>query len=355
MANAFASLGHDVALYVSTRKTAIAESPEAYYGVPFRFMLKWVSIPDIVGSIHRFPKILHPYLYILERIFFSISFILTMWNKSYDLIYCRDDLVLWCVALFFPRQKVVWESHEGKHNFFSKRLLSQGLTVVISEGIKERYVSLGHNPELIFVAHDAVDDSFFSAPADRAQVRMRLGIASEKPVVLYIGGLDAWKGVYTLFDAAVLLPHVHMAVIGGADTKIASLRIEYPSVQFLGSRPYRELPENQQAADILVIPNTAKDVLSSSYTSPLKLFAHMTSRVPLIVSDIPSLRAVLDEASALFFEPDNPRSLAEGISQVLHNPEEAHTRALHAYELSKRYTWKERARVILLAEQERSL
>lgn len=138
-----------------------------------------------------------------------------------------------------------------------------------------------------------------------------------------------------------------MVVIGGSDKEIALLRVQYPLVQFLGARPYRELPLNQQAADILVVPNTAKNTLSSSYTSPLKLFAHMTARIPLIVSDIPSLRAVVDDSAVSFFSPDDSQSLAHAISKVLQSPEDSQKKASVAYEKSKQHTWRKRAERVL--------
>lgn len=347
MANAFASLGHDVTLFTTTRKTHITESPETYYGVRFSFAQKRIRILDIVGHIHSFPKFLHTYLYLLERLLFAISFVFSTRGETYDVLYCRDEWVLWFVSLFRQKQKVVWESHEAKYNHAARKLIAHGNIVVISEGIRNRYVALGHSTDQFIVAHDAVDDTFFTPQVSKEDARQRLDLTSEKPVVMYIGGFDTWKGVATLFEVSLILDEVKLVVIGGTLKEVEAAREKYSRIQFLGSRPYKELPVYQRAADILVIPNTAKNELSANYTSPLKLFAHMTSNVPIVLSDIPSLRAVLDDGSAFFFIPDDVTSLRRVILDAISDPIEGVKKATSAYEKSLQYTWKQRAASIL--------
>jgi len=347
MANAFSALGHVVTLFVTTRQTAIAEEPETYYGVRFAFSLARIRIPDIVASLHRFPKVLHPYLFTFERMLFAFGFARVLRRESFDIVYCRDEWVLWFVTLFAPRAKVVWESLEAKHNLPARSLIARGRTVVISDGIRDRYVALGHRTENFVIAHDAVDDTFFAPQVSKAEARQRLGIVSDKPVVMYIGGFDAWKGVGTLFEASEMLPEAQVFVIGGKSDELPVLEKQYAKVRFLGPRPYKELPMHQQAADVLVVPNTAKNAQSASYTSPLKLFAHMTSKVPMVLSNIPSLSSVVGTDAAFFFTPDDAEDLSKVIVAVLKDGDVAKAKALRAYEQSSAYTWLHRASTIL--------
>ena len=95
------------------------------------------------------------------------------------------------------------------------------------------------------------------------------------------------------------------------------------------------------------MPNTATNKLSAKHTSPLKLFAHLASKVPLIVSDIPSLRNVVTNEHVTFFTADNPEDLVKQIHSVLAEQGSAHEKAMRAYELSKQFTWKQRAMEII--------
>jgi glycosyltransferase involved in cell wall biosynthesis len=347
MANAFASLGHEVTLFVSTRKTHIAEDPESYYGVRFAFKVVRTWIPDIVGRIHSFPKFFHAYLYTLERVWFGMSFVLATRTTTFDLLYCRDEWVLCVISFFRPSQKIVWESHEAVTSYVARRVVARHKTVVISEGVRDVYRRLNVPENRLLVARGAIDDRFFEPLIAPQEARQTLALPHDKPLALYIGGFDEWKGVHTFFKAAELIPQVRCVAIGGTLDELSMLRNLYPSVTFLGPRPYRELSAHQRAADVLVIPNTSRNAHSSEYTSPLKLFAHMTSGVPLVLSDIASLRSVLTKEEAFFCTPDDPGALAHAIVDVITHPDEALQRAEAARKKAATNTWQNRARAIL--------
>jgi glycosyltransferase involved in cell wall biosynthesis len=206
---------------------------------------------------------------------------------------------------------------------------------------------LGNTCSLL-VAHDGVSEDFFTdLPTDaKRKAREKFNIPLDKKVVAYIGGFDAWKGVETFFEAASFNTDVLFVAIGGSTEQINKIQDIYPRVKFLGFSPYTELAFNQQIADILVIPNTAKNILSSSYTSPLKLFAYMTSEVPILCSDIDSLRSVVSEESAYFFEADNAQALAGKVDEILNDQAGSSKKADQALTLAKNYTWKKRAALI---------
>ena len=135
--------------------------------------------------------------------------------------------------------------------------------------------------------------------------------------------------------------------MGEGEEPLEIARQRHPGVTFLGFHPYRELADNQSAADVLVLPNSGKTDISAKYTSPLKLFTYMASGKPIIASDLPSLREVLSERNAFLVKPDDPDALAAGIRYALEHPDEAAKRAAQALEDVKRYTWESRAKHIL--------
>ena len=57
----------------------------------------------------------------------------------------------------------------------------------------------------------------------------------------------------------------------------------------------------------------------------------MAARCPLIVSNIPEHRAILDEKSALILPPEDPAAVARGIVSVLSDRDAARRRAEWAY------------------------
>lgn len=350
MCNAFSANGCDVNLLVSSRSTGIVDTPETYYGTILHFKITKLSVFDLTRLVLKVPKLFWSILYAVQRISFLVSFVILHTSNKYTVVYGRDEWILWMASFFTPKTHIIWESHEAKYNFPARRLLARCKNVVvISEGIKDAYVKLGHKNQKFVIAHDAVDITFFQPLVTKALVRAKLGISGPKKVLLYIGGLDRWKGVETLFEASLLLDDVQVVIIGGKEHQISRFTKKYPKILFLGAMPYRDLPANQQAADILIIPNTAKNNLSSKYTSPLKLFAYMTSKIPIILSDIPSLRAIVSDQEGTFYTPDDPVSLAKSVILVLNEYTRAEEKAIQAFEISKRYTWDTRAEHILSA------
>jgi glycosyltransferase involved in cell wall biosynthesis len=335
MCQAFQENNMAVTLFANKRVSGSLEEVKSYFKLTVTF--------SFVRLDHGFfsPKI--RFSYYVSETWFALRFLSSQSSKQFDVIYSRHEWVLWLLSFFIDAKKLVWESHEAHYSVPVKKILKKGIrTVVISEGILEAYLKKGYQASQFLVAHDAIDDSFFAEVEGKQEARMRLNISQEKTIAMYIGGFDTWKGVETFFTASKLLPDVQFVAIGGNDVQVSSYKKLFPAVLFLGSRAYSELKDSQQAADVLVVPNSAKTLVSAEYTSPLKLFAHMASGVPLAVSDIPSLTRVTGRELVTVFTADSADSLASSIAKAISKKEQACSLKQQALG----YTWKNRARAI---------
>lgn len=336
MCKAFSEEGYTVTLVVPRRKTNIVEDAWTYYGMQESFRIVRLPVIDLVPSGQLG-------FWIETALFALVCFFYTVFQRG-GLIYGRDEFVLLPLALV--RKNVVWEAHMPRGGILQK-LLTLLITqlVVISAGLKNFYIHKGVRPDRITVAHDGVDLRDFEQPESREVARMRLGLPYDKPIVMYVGRLDTWKGVETLLMATKEMDSVQTVIIGEGE-HLQRFKEVYTHAKFLGALPYRDLRDNQQAADVLVIPNSGKSIISRVYTSPLKVFAHMASAIPIVVSDLPSMREILSEDSATFAKPDNPESFTFAITNVLDTYDEAKKKAAYARELVEEYTWQARAQKI---------
>lgn len=341
MMNAFIECGDDATLLTTARTCKVDHSFEEYFGIKQLFSHQKIWIPEWSVSASIFTK--------LWQIYFAICCVFRVLKQRPELVYSRDEWTLYILSLFFPKLCLVWESHEAKWNIAARRLFKKDVQcVVISEGIRDAYLALGVKENLLIVAHDAIDSAFLEASYTQKEAREYLGVLEDEKWVLYIGGLDTWKGVDVLCQARETFSSAaNLHVVGGSDNHLKEYRERYPKVSFLGFRPYAKLPLVQQAADVLVIPNTAKNELSSTFTSPLKLYTYMTSRVPIVASDVPSIRNVLGEGSCFYFTPDDPQSLGEAIKKALSDKEKVSEYTQKARKLVEGKTWKKRADAIL--------
>ena len=340
MCQAFAEKRCTVDLYVNKREHKILDSVINTYGFKSKFEVT-----------RLFPSYIFPNLkftFYISEFIFTLHFLLNR-NKKYDVIYSRSEWIIFFLSFFCSSRRLVWESHEAKLNVVARYILFQRKIkcVVISEGIKDEYLQIKVEPDQLCVAHDAVDSSFFSPSLPNKQsVRTRLGLQNGIKNVMYIGGLDTWKGVGVFCEASTKLENINFVIIGGTLSQLEVYKNKYPNIQFLGQLPYKDLPANQQAADILIIPNTATNLLSSKYTSPLKLFAHATSGIPLVISNVRSLTVVVNELVSTF-RPDDPDDLVSVIDSVFENYDYCKLQALQLQRLATDFTWDARAKKIL--------
>lgn len=341
MCSTFASLGHSVELVVPTRANSITDDVFAYYKLSKNFEVKKIFSLDLV----RFGKL----GFRIQSLTFAVSvFFYTLFHKS-DLIFGRDELPLLLPSLY---RKTLWETHTGSCNFITKLLLMTGIKVVaITQGLKDLYISKGVVSSRIVVAPDSVDLEQFDIKVTMSEARQKLGLQQGKKIVLYTGHLYEWKGAHILARASEFLnKDVSVLFVGGTDKHIASFKEQFghfSNVQILGKKSHNLMPLYLKSADVLVLPNSPINDISSLYTSPMKLFEYMASGRPIVASDLPSLREVLDESNAILFEPDNIKALAGSINNLLDNSELQKRISNKSYEDAKKYTWTKRAEDIL--------
>ncbi len=330
---ALAQQGAQVELVVPGRKTRIKGDVFDYYSVERNFSVTQLRVADWVGWGRVG--------FLLTVVLFARRVARHARAQKPDAIYSRDRAIV--LALSITSAKLVWEVHGQEPSWLVRRLSSRVQVVAISAGIKDELVRQGMPAGRVLVAHDGIDLQSFADAPSKDEARRRLKLPPGKKIAMYIGRLDGWKGTDTLFKASVVLPKdVQVVVIGGEQGQVEALRVAYPHVLFLGFLPYRDIANNEAAADVVVLPNTARDMTSRKYTSPLKLFSYMASGVPMVVSDLPSLREVVSEKEAFFFKPDSAESLTSSIVEALAAPD-ALVRAGCAKQMVAEYTWDKRA------------
>jgi len=196
-----------------------------------------------------------------------------------------------------------------------------------------------------------VDIDKFDTDVSKEEARRMLNLNIDGKIVVYAGHLYPWKGVYILIEASKFLDAT-VVLVGGLEEDVNKVKRYIKSnkidnVHVVGHVEPSKVPLYLKAADVLVLPNSAQDKRSVYYTSPLKLFEYMASRRPIVASDLPSIREVLDESCAIFVTPDDPKSLSYGIKKVFKDVELADRIADLAYNEVKFYSWISRAKKIL--------
>lgn len=340
MCEAFSDCDSEVTLYIPSRKNKINEDPFEYYGVKRNF--KIIKLPSL-DLIHL--GVFEKLMFYVHSFSFAVSVFFNLILKDGE-IYSRDILPIFPLSIF---KKVTWESHVASWNIFVSVFSKANKVVVISKGIYDDYIKRGVREENILIAEDGADREDFAHLDTKNNLRLELGFEDNIKYVLYAGKMDKWKGYDTLLRASKILPdNIKVVMLGfSEEVSIDDLKKQFSNVIFKGHVNYKMVPQYLKAADLLVIPNSAKSLVSNLYTSPLKVYMSMFSNTPILASNIPSLRATLNDNNAFFFEADNENSLADTIGGVFANYDLAIEKANEAYINVGDYSWINRAKKIL--------
>ncbi len=347
-AEAFAALGIEVELIAPLRLDRVRQTPAEYWGMQDNFRVRYLPIIDLfsVPLLRQIAFFVSIATY-LPAVFFYILFT----RRAGDVIYSNEAFPLLPASFIAP---AVYELHDfPERMFWVYRILLRRAALIVSTNNWKRDALIRRfdvPKDRIVVERNAVDiDALDAISKTAACTKLRLD--PEARYVVYTGQFYPWKGTDTLAEAAKLVPDAQFVFVGGVDVDFARSKARWAqakNIRFTGQVPHGEAALWQKAADVLVVPNTAKEEISAHYTSPMKLFEYMASGNPIVASDIPSIREVVDESLVYFARPDNAASLAQAIEKALSDPL-AVERAQRASTLVREHTWGARAQRIRAA------
>ncbi len=232
--------------------------------------------------------------------------------------------------------------------------------IVISNGLRDYYAARGVSASRLRTEHDAIDlDRFTNLPA-RQEARDTLGIPHGRFIIEYLGKfrtMGETKGVEGIIRAVGMARAVHprafLLLVGlnederaDAERAVQDAGLADGDCMLVSHIPFARVPLYLRAADALVM-NYPDQPHYARMMSPLKVFEYMASGVPLVTSDLPTLREVLSERTAVFVRPDDVPALAAGIERLITDPALAEAIARDAFHEVSTHTWKARTERIL--------
>ena len=250
-------------------------------------------------------------------------------------------------------KKVVWEAHTlPKHRKYYLNFWKKCFRIItISQGLKNELIADGLDSSEILVAPDGVNldkNKGYILDKDKQEI-----YSVNKNIILYTGHLYQWKGVDVLAEASKYLVDNSLVVfLGGPENNTKKFKekhnglIKEKKVLVLGYKKPVEVLTYLKTADILVLPNSKKDV-KSKWTSPLKMFEYMAANHPIVAADLDSIKEILSDQEAMFFKTDDAIDLAAKINLLINDKELGNRIAEQAQQKVQNYTWLKRTEKIL--------
>jgi phosphatidylinositol alpha-mannosyltransferase len=175
-----------------------------------------------------------------------------------------------------------------------------------------------HFPGDYRIIPNGVDTSRF-----HPDVPPRPELADGRLNILFVGRLDPRKGVPVLLDALPLVrkdvPEARVIVVGDSFLRPWLAREQggrrRDHVRFVGAVAPSELPSYYASAHLVVSPALRNESFG------IVLLEAMASGKPVVASDIPGYRAVIEDGvDGLLAPPGDPASLARALTALLRDP-----------------------------------
>lgn len=275
--------------------------------------------------------------------------------RNFDYIITRDPAFLPYLFLLkiLTRIKIVYQSHNFyvdlkkrpdlnptnkiKHHIMEKLFIPflDGM-LTLQESQKEIYQQYFKIP--IFAGHPGLI-AIQNSPIDRFK----------KKQIAYIGSFQPFKGIELVINAFSKAREKdwQLLLIGGRDDKeiqfakelLKKYGIESQS-KITGWLSYLELKKYLSKVSVGILP--LKDTFYNRYlTAPSKLFDYLSSGIPIIASDLPSIRDfIANGREGYLVKPGCIEKFSNGMKKVLENRQKYERLSKNVYQTAEKFLWK---------------
>jgi Glycosyltransferase len=258
--------------------------------------------------------------------------------------FIKNKLLVFEVRDLWPRGGI--ELGKLKNPFFIKLALrfekmvykNSDLVVACSPGMEEGVLKVQPNAKTLIISNSA-DLELFQSGANHG--RMLSSTESELPLFIYAGSLGYMDECVQILDGLHALQRKDYSFIfigdGAEKQKLMAITKEYnleKQVSFLGLIPKTEVVNWFSKATASFV--TFKNIPVLHTNSPNKLFDSFAAGVPVIQSTKGWIADLVKEYDCGFnVDPEEPKSFASAMSQLIEDPILASRMGQNARELAK--------------------
>ena len=289
----------------------------------------------------------------------------------------RDEVLHFHDPLFLPAAlwlkmkgyRVVYDVHEDH----PRQVLNWELPAFIRYGASLSYAIMewlaGRYFDGIVAATPKIAERFPPAKTvvvqnypvlEELSVKNPVAYAKRPPVITYVGGISRIRGVKEIVQAVGLLPDkMEVKLILAGRFEPLHLEDEVRRLRGWAKVDYRGWLSRVKVAEVLanvrvglVLFHPAPNHLEAQ---PNKFFEYMSAGIPVIASDFPLWREIVEGAGCgLLVDPKDPAAIAGAIQWLLEHPQEAEAMGRRGRQaVEERYNWDKEATKLLKFYRER--
>jgi glycosyltransferase involved in cell wall biosynthesis len=205
------------------------------------------------------------------------------------------------------------------------RTLEQADTIfTVSDHLRRRALEMGVDPKKVHVCYQGVDAAKF-APGNQRDSRVKLALATDIPMLLWVGRMVPVKALDVLIDACSILCKqaipFRLCLVGDGPLR-ASLQARVASaglgqnIHFAGSQLQESLPDWYRAADVMVLSSLSEGI-------PNVLREATASGTPFVATNVGGIPEIADPQIDHLVPPSDAAALAAAMERGLSRPRPA--------------------------------
>jgi glycosyltransferase involved in cell wall biosynthesis len=241
-----------------------------------------------------------------------VTTLTALWCRAHRIPYVFEPLDMYVPRYRTLRVKRIFDRLLGEPVARGARLV-----LAVSELERDQVIAAGLDPARVVVRPNG-----FPAPHDErgSELRTRLGLQADAPLVLNVGRISFKKGLDLLLEALAELPGAHLAIVGPDDGDGTLARLEELAARPVLAGRVHILPpfDDRQPrglygeADVFVLP-------SRNESFGMVAAEAAAAGTPVVVTDRCGVAALLGEAGAIVVSPE-AGEIRDAIRRLLADP-----------------------------------
>jgi glycosyltransferase involved in cell wall biosynthesis len=262
-----------------------------------------------------------------------------------DIIHCHEPDSLFVAYLLkrkYPTIKAIYDCHEFHPESFTEnfppfircfaKILIEGFenflitkinaVITVNQILAKRFEK--YNPSVIVLPNYPVLDISSNIRGEREL------ISSDEIRLIYVGTLSEDRGLTRMFEMLTMLPpsvNLRLVLIGKFSSSIEERQFgeslkKYGfgrRVEYMGYLPHEKVIMHLRDADIgLFLVNERERY---KWAEPIKYFEYSLSGLPIVISDLPATRALIENnKNGILVIPDSALDAANAVKYLFENP-----------------------------------
>lgn len=294
---------------------------------------KWLEPNEFKALVH-FKGLIDNFRLLTYVISIFFNLIILSRKYDFDILHAHSAIPTGLIGVIVAKilKKPIFITVHGMdiNNFENssifKRLITFSLnnctkTIAVSDNLAKKMRYLKINQNKIVILRNAVDTNRFK-PLRNKNLRKYYKIEDDEILILFVGYLDTFKGIFELIDAfgeiKQIYNNIKLMIIGNGpkkhelENRVLALDLE-KSVMFTGNLKPDEMHSYYQAADIFTLP---------SYTEglPLAVLEAMSCGIPVIASNVGGIPEIIrNNENGFLIPPRNNKILKDKLIILIDN------------------------------------